>query len=282
MDIKICKTALELKQFVDNQRNAGNTIGFVPTMGALHNGHISLIEKSKSNTNVTIVSIFVNPTQFNSAEDFAKYPITIEKDIELLQQANCEAVYLPSVSEIYPNGTQQLVHYDIDNLDTILEGKFRPGHFQGVCNVVYTLLQQVNAHQLFMGAKDYQQCMVVNKLIQITKMPLQLIVCDTLREKSGLAMSSRNARLSATAQEKAAIIYTCLQHIKTNQHVAFVTVKTQCDEWLIAAGFTLEYIVLAHATSLMELHEFEEQVPMVILFAAWLDGVRLIDNMVIN
>jgi pantoate--beta-alanine ligase len=278
----IIKTAAELKKYTENQRLVAKTIGFVPTMGALHNGHISLVRKSKINTEVTIVSIFVNPTQFNNPEDFNKYPITLDKDIDLLNNIDCDALYLPSVAEMYPDGITTLQHYDIDGLDTRLEGEFRPGHFQGVCNVVHTLLVQVSPDNIYMGAKDYQQCMVVNKLIQVQQLPVQLVVCDTLREDSGLAMSSRNMRLSADAKQKAAVIYKCLQYIKANQHASFAEVKNQCDSWLLQKGFTLEYIILAHATALQPMQDFDAQQPMVVLFAAWLDGVRLIDNMVIN
>jgi pantoate--beta-alanine ligase len=275
-------TAKELSEYIDNQILIGKSIGFVPTMGALHNGHISLVSESKKANDITIVSIFVNPTQFNNPEDFAKYPNTIASDTEKLESANCDILYLPSVAELYPKGIDKLIHYDIDGLDTHLEGASRPGHFQGVCNVVHQLLLQTKPHNLYMGAKDYQQCMVVNQLIKVTKLPIALHVCPTLREPNGLAMSSRNMRLSENAKNEAAVIYKCLQHLQNNKTNNFASEKEICEHWLLEKGFTLEYIILAHATNLQVLQNFDLQKPMVILFAAWLEGVRLIDNMVIN
>jgi pantoate--beta-alanine ligase len=274
-------TAQELTQHIDNHKLKGRKIGFVPTMGALHDGHISLVNQSKAAGNITIVSIFVNPTQFNNPEDFAKYPNTIATDTKKLETVDCEILYLPSVAEMYPQGIDKLVNYNLDGLDTLVEGEFRPGHFQGVCNVVHQLLLHTQPTDLYMGAKDYQQCMVVNRLIEIEKLPVKLHVCPTLREVSGLAMSSRNMRLSDEGKQSASIIYACLLHLKNNQK-DFTLQKTICEKLLLNAGFTLEYIILGHATDLKVLPDFDEAQPMVVLFAAWLEGVRLIDNMVIN
>jgi pantoate--beta-alanine ligase len=278
----IFTTANELAQYIDNHKLSGKNIGFVPTMGALHQGHISLVTESKKANDITIVSIFVNPTQFNNPEDFAKYPNTLSADTEMLIDANCEILYLPSVEELYPLGIDNLISYNINGLDIHLEGASRPGHFQGVCNVVHQLLLHTKPHHLYMGAKDYQQCMVVHKLIEVTQLPIILHVCPTLRESSGLAMSSRNMRLSEKAKIDAAIIYKCLQHLQNNKTNNFTTQKEICEQWLIEKGFTLEYIILAHATNLQVLENFDIKQPMVILFAAWLDRVRLIDNMVLN
>jgi pantoate--beta-alanine ligase len=277
----IFNKATELTQYIDSQLLNNKTIGFVPTMGALHQGHISLLNQCKSSTDVSIVSIFVNPTQFNNAADFAKYPNTVPQDLEHLKIANCDVVYLPTVDQLYPNGTDKLKHYNIDGLDTRLEGEFRPGHFQGVCNVVHRLLLQTKAQHLFMGAKDYQQCMVVKALIALEKLQVQLHVCPTLREANGLAMSSRNLRLSPEAKATAGIIHQCLLRINNHQSADFSAIKKDCEADLVQAGFTLEYIILAHATTLQVLENYDAQQPMVVLFAAWLEGVRLIDNMVI-
>jgi pantoate--beta-alanine ligase len=278
----IFKRAEEITQYIDNQKLAKKSIGFVPTMGALHNGHISLLNESKKANDCSIVSIFVNPTQFNNPEDFAKYPNTVLADIEKLENAECDILFLPSVEEMYPYGTTSLYHYNINNLDTVLEGEFRPGHFQGVCNVVHQLLKYIPAHHLYMGAKDYQQCMVVRQLLASENIPTELLVCPTLREESGLAMSSRNMRLSENGKADAAIIYKCLQHIQQHQHDNFADIIAECEQWLLAKGFKLEYIILAHATNLQVLQNYDTAQPMVVLFAAWLEGVRLIDNMVIN
>src|SRR5882757_11264752 len=168
------KRAEDLTGWLREQRSRGKSIGFVPTMGALHPGHISLIDISKKTTEITVCSVFVNPTQFNDPRDFQKYPITIENDILLLEKAGTDALFLPEVGEIYPNGIKDLEKYDLGRLETLLEGAFRPGHFQGVCQVMRRLLEAVRPDQLFMGQKDYQQCMVVRRLLEIIGLPTRL------------------------------------------------------------------------------------------------------------
>src|ERR1700753_3477170 len=182
----VFKKAGDLASWLDKQRSEGRSIGFVPTMGALHQGHISLIAISKKATSLTVCSIFVNPTQFNDPKDFQKYPITIEKDIALLEKADTDILFLPEVSEMYPTGTSGLEHYDLGPLETLLEGKFRPGHFQGVAQVMQRLLNIVRPDDLFMGSKDYQQCMVVQRLIEIMALPAVLHRCPIVREPDGL------------------------------------------------------------------------------------------------
>ena len=188
------KKIAELQRFLTAKKKLGATIGFVPTMGALHQGHLSLIEESKAHTAVTVCSIFVNPAQFNDPKDYEKYPNTIDKDLDILQQARADIVFIPSVNEVYPDGTKDLEHYDLGYLETILEGHYRPGHFQGVSQVMSRLLKMVLPDQLFMGQKDYQQCMVIQKLLHLTQLDQHssLQVCPTVRESDGLAMSSRN------------------------------------------------------------------------------------------
>ena len=171
-------------------------------MGALHAGHISLLEQSKSETGLTVCSIFVNPTQFNDKKDFEKYPITIEEDIRKIESAGTDILFLPNASSVYPNGTDRLEQYQIGYLETILEGKFRPGHFQGVCQVMNRLLKIVLPHKLYMGQKDYQQSLVVNQLLKTMRTDTSLVVCPTHREPDGLAMSSRNMRLSEDGKTK--------------------------------------------------------------------------------
>ncbi|MFZ1534928.1 MAG: pantoate--beta-alanine ligase, partial [Chitinophagaceae bacterium] len=192
------KKATDLRKWVDAQSKKGNSIAFVPTMGALHAGHISLIDAASKENQVTISSIFVNPTQFNDLKDFEKYPITIEKDIEMLEAAGCNVLFLPSVKEIYPEGIKPEMQYELGYIETILEGKFRPGHFQGVCMVVHRLLDIVQPDNLYLGQKDYQQCMVISKLVELINQQdtIKVNICPTLREKDGLAMSSRNMRLN--------------------------------------------------------------------------------------
>ncbi|MFM2385624.1 MAG: hypothetical protein RL660_381 [Bacteroidota bacterium] len=276
----IFKEAADLHKYIDNQLVKGKAIGFVPTMGALHEGHISLINTSKKACELTVCSIFVNPTQFNNASDFAKYPITITEDIDLLSQANCDVLYLPSVEDVYPNGTDKLTNYDLAGLDTRLEGEFRPGHFQGVANVVHRLLNAVQPHQLFMGIKDYQQCKVVQQLLKVANIPTELVICPTLREASGLAMSSRNQRLSEQGKAKSAIIYKALNFIKQAQHQqSFEALAQQYNQMLTSEGLEPEHLILAESTYLQVLPDFNKASKMVLLTAAFCEGVRLIDNL---
>jgi pantoate--beta-alanine ligase len=278
----IFKQQKDLLQYTDYQQSIGKKIGFVPTMGALHNGHISLIKDAQNHAYISVCSIFVNPTQFNNPADFAKYPITINQDIDLLTLANCDALYLPSVEDIYPEGIEnsKTRTYDLNGLDTILEGAFRPGHFQGVANVVHRLLKACNADSVHMGAKDYQQCKVVQRLIEIENLKTKLIICPTLREKSGLAMSSRNARLSENGKAKSACIYQGLNLVASQQdYTTFATCSKQYQTLLAGNGLELEHLILAEQNSLQQLNEFDNTKKMVLLTAAFCEGVRLIDNL---
>jgi len=279
------KRAADLHKHIDNQRNSGKNIGFVPTMGALHEGHLSLIRKSKSATGLTVCSIFVNPTQFNDPADFEKYPITTDKDIALLLSAGCDLLFLPDVSEMYPDGMQTKSRYDLGEMETLLEGKFRPGHFQGVCQVVQQLLLQVKPDALFMGQKDYQQCMVINRLLQLTgnSEKIQLHVCPTLREPDGLAMSSRNRRLNTAQRETAVTIYHTLSFLKEQLKAGDLEAiqKTALDQ-LQSAGFRTDYLVIADATTLQPVTCWDGKQQLVALVAAFLGEVRLIDNFPLN
>jgi pantoate--beta-alanine ligase len=278
----IFKYAEPLARYIQQQKTAGNQIGFVPTMGALHNGHIALINQSKKETAVTVCSIFVNPTQFNNAGDYQLYPKTIEQDILLLEAAGCDALFLPAIAEMYPGGTENLEQYDLGYLETLLEGKYRPGHFQGVCQVMNRLLNMVPANKLFMGQKDYQQCMVVSRLLQLMQSPTELVTCPTLREPDGLAMSSRNMRLSPEDRQKATTIYKCLMFIKQelNEGVDWPVVKKSATQLLTNAGFRLDYVELADSNTLEP--ALDRNGPRVALIAAFLNEVRLIDNMLLN
>ena len=193
----IFKRPGDLHNFLENKRSAQKKIGFAPTMGALHAGHLSLVTEAKKQNDLVVCSIFINPTQFNDPEDFKKYPVTIEKDILLYEASGCDVVFMPLVEDMYPSGTKELTRYDLGFLETVLEGKFRPGHFQGVCQVMHRLLEIVLPDNLYLGQKDYQQCMVIRKLIELIGLEdkIKVNICPTLREKDGLAMSSRNARL---------------------------------------------------------------------------------------
>ena len=277
------KQVQALQQELQLIRQEGRSIGFVPTMGALHSGHLSLLEAARKQNTAVICSIFVNPTQFNDPSDFEKYPVTLEKDIELLIQSGCHLLFLPYVSEIYPNGTETLPHYPIGFLETVLEGKYRPGHFQGVCQVMHRLLDIVQADHLYMGQKDYQQCMVVKRLLDITGIQTILHTCPTLREADGLAMSSRNTRLSPEQRGQAVTISRVLKEIgETLQPGATNSLLQAAEQKLEQAGFKVDYVSLAAADSLELMDHWDGRQPVVALAAAYLGNVRLIDNMLIH
>lgn len=261
------------------KKHAGR-IGFVPTMGALHQGHISLIEHSIAENPLTICSIFVNPTQFNDKKDFDKYPNTIEEDIKKLTLAKTDVLFLPEVDEMYPEGIENTLQYNIGYLDTVLDGKFRPGHFNGVTAIVHKLLQAVNPTHLYTGEKDFQQCLVVKQLIEQHNIEVELITCPTLREPNGLAMSSRNTLLSIEARQKAAAIFEAMNQTMAQQHEnSFNFLQQKALHLLEAVGFEPEYFLLANANTLELLQDFDHSLNMVVLVAAKIEGVRLIDNL---
>lgn len=274
----------DLSKYLASAKTKRQTIGFVPTMGALHAGHLSLITASQLANQISIASIFVNPTQFNDPKDYQKYPITIEKDIALLESAGCHALFLPSVTEIYPDEASLSQHFELDYLETILEGKYRPGHFQGVCKVMHRLLEIVQPQHLYMGQKDYQQCMVVKRLLQITGAATQLHTCATLREADGLAMSSRNTRLNTIERAVAPAIYEMLCHIKNNfSQSDFLVLQEYAVQYLQSKGFgTVDYVAIARADDLSLQTKWNGKDRLVALVAAFLNDVRLIDNMQLN
>jgi len=278
----IFKNASSLHRFLGIQKQKGDSIGFVPTMGALHAGHLALIAQSKKEASHTCASIFVNPTQFNDPADFEKYPVTIENDIYLLEKAGCDSLFLPSIKEIYPEGTSHLNNYELGSLEQVLEGKYRPGHFQGVCQVVHRLLEATNPTFLYLGQKDYQQCLVIKKLVQLTGFKVDVRVCATKRESSGLAMSSRNMRLSEAGREKAAALYRELKYVRDHLKPGLVNPLLQESiDRLTAEGFKVDYLSFSNADDLHAVSEWDGQERVVVLVAAFLEGVRLIDNMVV-
>ncbi len=279
----ILKKTTDWVEFLAEKRNKTQKIGFVPTMGALHEGHLSLIENSKKLSDITVCSIFINPTQFNNSSDFIHYPISLEKDIDLLEAAGCDLLFLPSVSEIYPTGTEDLPHYKLGSVETLLEGFYRPGHFQGVCQVVDRLLKITMPHYLFLGQKDYQQCMVIRQLIEISQQAIELVICPTKRESDGLAMSSRNLRLNESARKKAAKLYETICFIKKELKAGFVhDLSIRASEYLKAEGFRVDYVSIANARNLEEVQVWDGKESLVILVAAFLEEVRLIDNISIS
>lgn len=279
------KNADALRNYLEEQAKNGKKTGFVPTMGALHKGHLLLAETCKKENDIGVVSIFVNPTQFNDPGDFKNYPVTLEEDIKAVEQAGSDVLFLPSVEEIYPNGMEQKKIYPLGYLEEILEGKFRPGHFQGVCMVVDRLLEIVGPDRLYLGQKDYQQCMVIKKLIDLLgkSSEVQPVICPTLREPDGLAMSSRNLRLNATERKLAPAIYESLQYIRSNIPVEEPAIlKSTMTESLTKKGFRVDYVEIADAATLEPVNEWDGKQDLVTLAAAYLNEVRLIDNLVLN
>jgi pantoate--beta-alanine ligase len=263
--------------------NSGSSIGFVPTMGALHNGHLSLLRQSVTANTVTVISIFVNPTQFNNPEDLEKYPRTIEADIQQIATVSPDIiVFTPSVNEMYGGNTQS-ASFSFDGLEHQMEGSHRPGHFDGVGTIVKKLFEYVKPTRAYFGEKDFQQLQIVKKLVEKEKMPVQVIGCPITREPSGLAMSSRNQRLSDQDREKAALIYKVLNEAKERfkqQDVA------QVKEYVVKAfnenpGFELEYFEIADEDTLVPA-TVKENKKYRGFIAVMLSNVRLIDNISLN
>jgi pantoate--beta-alanine ligase len=270
-------------------------------MGALHDGHASLIREARNGGRFTVCSVFVNPTQFNDPTDFEKYPKTLDQDILLLERCGTDVLFLPSVEEVYPGGTTSTKHYDLGPLETILEGAYRPGHFQGVCQVVERLLRVVSPDDLYMGQKDYQQCMVIQRLIDLESLPVTLVVCPIRREPDGLAMSSRNLRLDAAHRAGADAIHQVLEVIKRRcaewranagadpalapigpAALALAPLKAEGRATLESKGFRVDYVDIADATTLRLLDAWDGKEPAVALVAAFWGGVRLIDNEILK
>lgn len=261
-------------------RATGGTVGFVPTMGALHEGHISLIEASKKENHFTLGSIFVNPTQFNNKEDLAKYPRTEVEDTEMLRKAGCDAVFIPYVSEIYPEKPYHIPEIDLNGMDEVMEGAFRPGHFKGVLQVVYILLKIVEPDVLYLGQKDFQQQAILRLLLDQQFPQIRMNTVPTYRSESGLALSSRNRRLTEEQKVQALAIYKTLLEIKSQLPSNNVSeILTQSKENLENTGLKPEYISIADQKTLSILDKVTENDRVAICIAAFAGEIRLIDNM---
>jgi pantoate--beta-alanine ligase len=283
--MKIFQTVHDLQKYLleINQLDK-KKIGFVPTMGALHQGHLSLIEAAKQQSDITVCSIFVNPTQFNDKKDYEKYPIQIDKDLEMLLAAKCDVAFVPTVDQIYPTGTLDKINIDLGFVGKTLDAEHRPGHFEGVLQVVKRLLDIVQPDFLFLGQKDYQQCMVLTQLVEHFQLPVEVKICATLRENDGLAMSSRNVRLSAEDREIAVKLSQALFFIKEN--ISTTPIQQLIDEQISLLQeneqIKVEYLVIVNGKTLEPIAELHPEIPTTALVAAKLGDVRLIDNVVIN
>lgn len=281
--MKTFTSILSLQTYISEQRTKGFKVGFVPTMGALHAGHISLINESKRNNDITVCSIFINPTQFNNKQDFEKYPITLDSDSQKLLNAGCEVLFAPSVAEMYPNGTAYHLKWEIGELDTCWDGAHRPGHFKGMIQVVSLLLQIVQPDNLYMGLKDLQQFSIVKKFLHETKSSIKLIGCETLREPDGLAMSSRNVRIIPEHKPMARLIsvstYEAIYRIKYLQEPIDTTLQKMRNRFT-DKPFHLEYFEMVQLETMRAVKEYRSDTSYAIIIACWLGDVRLIDNMI--
>lgn len=279
--MEILKSKSALRAYIERNKEMGKKIGFAPTMGALHDGHLSLYEAARKNNDLVISSVFVNPTQFNNQEDLKKYPRNVSADIKMLEKTgNVDAVYIPKVEDIYPNGLKSKT-YDFDGLENEMEGKFRPGHFDGVGTVVEELFKQVKPDNAYFGQKDYQQLAIIKKMVEKKKIPVTVHGVETLRESNGLAMSSRNERLSREQRQAAAIIHNTL--VKVNDWFRILTIPEINERvksiFEKANGFVLEYFIIADEETLKETDFFYKDKEFRAFIAVFAGEVRLIDNM---
>jgi pantoate--beta-alanine ligase len=276
--VKIYTTIADLQADLNQVREAGKKIGFVPTMGALHEGHLSLVLDAKSLSDYVVCSIFVNPTQFNDPKDLEKYPRPLSKDIALLQEVGCDVLFMPDVEEMY--GEAENWSYDLGLLDQIWEGANRPGHFAGVTQIVYKLFVAVQPDVACFGQKDFQQCMVVAHLIKNKQLPITLHIAPIIREASGLAMSSRNERLTPQARKDAAILYEVLKSAAQQLNSQSLNdIHKDVQHRLAKSPLTLEYFGICQTSDLQPIAIYDDKQDTVLLLAAWIEGVRLIDNL---
>ena len=278
--MQIFQQIAPLKAFLKESKYQRKSIGLVPTMGALHAGHISLFNASKAQNDVTVGSIFVNPIQFNNANDLSKYPRTLEKDIQLLQTVGCDVLFNPESVEMYPE--QSTVTLDFGQLDKVMEGKFRPGHFSGVALVVSKLFNIVQPDRAYFGQKDWQQFAIINKLIEEFNFGITLHSVATLRESDGLALSSRNLRLHGEQRQKANVFYEGLIKAKTALKAGetLTRVKAKVRDLIEGrADVKLEYFELADSKNLNLLENVEQSSKPIMCIAGYVGDIRLIDNM---
>jgi len=292
----VFKSAAEIKNYLKEKRNQNEVIGFVPTMGALHQGHISLINKAKSDCNLVVSSIFVNPTQFNNLDDLKNYPRTPEKDIKLLEAAGCDIVFIPEIHEMYTDKELELKKQDINDkiyiggkiiefglLEKVMEGAHRPGHFNGVAQVLDKLFKIVEPHKAYFGQKDFQQLAIVKSLVKQLGLPIEIVSCPIIREPSGLAMSSRNERLTAEERQKASLISKTLfkvQDLKKEKMVGELKtlVRSQIKQ---EPEMQLEYFEIADTETLEPLPDLKPAKNAVACIAIHMGPIRLIDNVVL-
>ena len=275
------KKVNDLQQHLNKIRKNGGEVGFVPTMGALHQGHLSLIQQSVEANDCTVCSIFVNPTQFNDNADLEKYPRTVAKDMAMLTSAGNNVLFLPDVSDVYPPGLNTELKLDFGDLANVMEGYFRPGHFDGMAQVVKRLLDIVQPHRLYMGQKDFQQLAIVRNMLTQLEMPIDLVMCAIIREEDGLAMSSRNVRLDSSLREKALLLSQTLQEGRLKMPSK---TPAEIQDWalkeLTIPSFKPEYFEIVNAITLQPVKKFSDAEYVVACTAVWVGEIRLIDNLI--
>lgn len=280
--MRIFSSVQDLQNAIAEQKNLGKTVGFVPTMGALHQGHLSLIKQCKVENDVCVVSIFVNPTQFNNKQDLASYPRTLDKDAKLLEPLGCDFIFAPSEKDMYSEEeVNKTFDFDFKGLDKVMEGKFRPGHFNGVVQIVSKLFSIVNPNKAYFGEKDFQQVAIIRHMTKSMAFPIEIIACPIIREESGLAMSSRNELLSVDERKNAVHISKVL-----NESRNFVSQKSPkaLTEWVIEQvnsgnGLEVEYFEIVDGDSLQTIEKWEDTKYAVGCITVYCGKVRLIDNM---
>ncbi|MEO8884673.1 MAG: pantoate--beta-alanine ligase [Mucilaginibacter sp.] len=273
-------TKTQIQQYLSLARANGKTIGLVPTMGALHAGHLSLIQQAQQQCDVVVCSIFVNPTQFTDPADLEKYPRPIQEDIRKLEAIGCDVLFEPAVNEIYDNNEHW--HLNIGTLEDLLEGKYRPGHYQGVTQVVYKFFTLINPDVAFFGQKDYQQFLVISRMVALMDMPVKLIMCPIQREADGLAMSSRNIHLTPADRQNALVLSKTLNRIKSDFDINNIAILKQQAEAAInnQPGTQLDYFEIADGDTLLPADKQSKKI--VALVAAKVGQTRLIDNVMIS
>jgi pantoate--beta-alanine ligase len=278
----VLETVSAVQEEIKKQKAAGKSVGFVPTMGALHQGHLSLIEASNQACDYTVSSIFVNPTQFNQKEDFDKYPRTLEQDLQQLEPAGCHLVFAPSFEEMYPEKDER--EFDFGSVAEVMEGAHRPGHFNGVAQIVSKLFDAVLPHKAFFGQKDFQQYVIIKALVCQLNYDVEIVACPIVREDSGLAMSSRNQRLTETQLEQASQISKILFWAQDNfKSFSVEELKTEVIYRLKnSEGLELEYFEISETEGLQPVNSWEDNGQIVACVAVFCGKVRLIDNIVFN
>jgi pantoate--beta-alanine ligase len=275
----VYRTKTDLTGHLLSLQNEGKTIGLVPTMGALHEGHMSLVEKANTENDIVVVTIFVNPTQFNDPSDLDHYPRTLDQDLELLRQLEADLVFVPSVKEMYPEEDTHI--FDLGSLDKVMEGKHREGHFKGVAQIVSKLFLLIRPHRAYFGQKDFQQLVIIHRLVEILELNLTIVPCPIIRENDGLAMSSRNTKLSKEDRKLAPFIYETLVQARGKKEDL---TPSQLKEWVTLqfkkqSELNLEYFEIVEDKGLMSVDEWNTSVNKVACLAVHLGEVRLIDNL---